>query len=83
LTTTITSLDFHPSGQILSIGSKWAKNALRLVHIPSYTTYQNFPGIKSGQIKFAFSSAFNKHGDYLAVGNDEGKVMGYHLSHFS
>mmetsp|Transcript_4977 Transcript_4977/g.7454 ORF Transcript_4977/g.7454 Transcript_4977/m.7454 type:complete len:272 (-) Transcript_4977:153-968(-) len=39
LTTSITSLKFNPTGQLLSFSSKWKKNAVRMVHIPSYTVY--------------------------------------------
>ena len=39
LTTTLTTLKFHPSSQILLIASKWKKNAVKLVHLPSFTVF--------------------------------------------
>jgi len=39
LTTSITDLKFHPSSKMLALCSKWKKNAVRLVHLPSYSTY--------------------------------------------
>lgn len=52
LTTSITDLKFSPSSQSLAFCSKWKKNAVRMVHIPSYTTFQNFPGAAVGILKF-------------------------------
>ena len=31
------------------------KNALKIAHIPSYTVYQNFPGVAPGVLKYAFA----------------------------
>jgi U3 small nucleolar RNA-associated protein 18 len=36
LTTAITDLKFGPTGQTLAFCSKWKKNSVRMVHIPSY-----------------------------------------------
>jgi U3 small nucleolar RNA-associated protein 18 len=36
LTTAITDLKFGKTGQTLAYCSKWKKNAVRMVHIPSY-----------------------------------------------
>ena len=39
LTTAVTDLKFGPTSEVLAYCSKWKKNALRLVHIPSFTAY--------------------------------------------
>jgi len=59
LTTSITDLKFHPSSKLLALCSKWKKNAVRLVHIPSYTTYQNFPGAAVGILKYPMNLDFD------------------------
>ena len=59
LTTTITDLKFHPGSQLLAFCSKWKKNALEMVHVPSLTTYQNFPGAAVGILKYPFNIDFS------------------------
>ncbi|CDW85091.1 u3 small nucleolar rna-associated protein 18 homolog [Stylonychia lemnae] len=83
LTTAITDLKFNPTSQILAVCSKWKKNAIKLIHIPSYTVYQNFPGVAIGVLKFALTIDFSYSSEFLAFGNDEGKAHLFHLSHFS
>ena len=39
LTTAITDLKFNSTSQILGICSKWKKNAIKLIHVPSYTVF--------------------------------------------
>lgn len=79
LTTSITDLSFHPSSELLTFCSKWKKNAVRMVHIPSLTTYQNFPGAAVGILKFGMNMDYSHTGDLLAMGNDEGKVHMWNL----
>ena len=79
LTTTITDLKFHPSSHLLAFCSKWKKNALKLVHVPSLTTYQNFPGAAVGILKYPFNIDFSNQGEYMVMGNDEGKAHLYNL----
>jgi len=75
LTTPISHLHFSPdpAGQLLIMASRWKKNALRLVHLPSCTVYRNWPTDKTplGRIS---SVAISPDGGYLAVGNEAGKV---------
>lgn len=84
LTTSITDMKFNPTSQLLAFCSKWKKNALRMVHLPSYTTYQNFPGAAVGVLKYPMTLEFSQStGEYLAMGNDEGKVHLWHMPFFS
>ncbi|KAF2834823.1 WD40 repeat-like protein, partial [Patellaria atrata CBS 101060] len=43
LTTPTSVLSFAPDGQVLAVASRWKKDALRLVHLPSCTVYRNWP----------------------------------------
>ena len=63
--------------------SKWKKNATRLVHIPSYTVFQNFPGVAAGILKYGMSLDFSHSSEFFALGNDEGKAHLFHLNHFA
>jgi len=82
LTTSITDLKFNHSSEMLALCSKWQKNAFRLAHIPSYTVFQNFPGVAPGVLKYPFCVNFSHSSEFLAMGNDEGKAHLFQLSHF-
>lgn len=73
LVTPTSCLEFSPDGQLLVLASRWKRDALRLVHLPSCTVYRNWPTSQTplGRISaVAFSSA----SDILAVGNEQGKI---------
>ncbi|PQE29299.1 hypothetical protein CJF30_00004367 [Rutstroemia sp. NJR-2017a BBW] len=73
LTTPTSNLQISPDGQILAFSSRWKKDALRLVHLPSCTVYRNWPTASTplGRIT---SVAFGSGSDVLAVGNEAGKI---------
>ena len=83
LTTAITDLKFNSTSQLLAVCSKWKKNAVRLVHIPSYTVYQNFPGGGLGMLKYPFCVDFSSTSEFFGLGNDQGAASLYHLNHFA
>lgn len=80
LTTPTSHLVFSPDGQILAMSSRWKRDALRLVHLPSCTVYRNWPtGFTAlGRISsVAFAAGEVVEGEchsVLAVGNEQGKV---------
>lgn len=73
LTTPTSCLEISPDGQLLVISSKWKKDALRLVHLPSCTVYRNWP---TSQTPFGrvTAVAFNAQSTLLAVANEQGKI---------
>lgn len=73
LTTTTTCLEFSPDGQLLMLASRWKRDALRLVHLPSCTVYRNWPTAQTplGRIT---AVAFSRASDMLAVANEQGKI---------
>jgi len=81
LTTTVDSLAFNHDGQLLAMASKWNRDALRVVHVPSRTVYANWP---TGQtpIRYPSALAFSPNSGMLAVGNDRGRVLLYRLRHY-
>lgn len=81
LTTTISSLQFSPDGQILCMASRATKDALRLVHLPTFKVFANWPtsGTPLGKVT---SVAFSPRGEMLAVGNEQGKVRLWRLNHY-
>ena len=73
LTTPTSCLEISPDGQLLVISSKWKKDALRLIHLPSCTVYRNWP---TSQTPFGrvTAVAFNAQSNILAVANEQGKI---------
>lgn len=73
LTTPTSNLVFSPNGQILCIASRWKRDALRLVHLPSCTVYRNWPTAQTplGRIT---AVGWSPEGHMLATGNEQGKV---------
>jgi U3 small nucleolar RNA-associated protein 18 len=73
LTTPTSHLTFGTDGQLLVMASRWKKDALRLVHLPSCTVYRNWPTDKTplGRVS---SVALSPDGGMLAVGNEQGAV---------
>lgn len=73
LTTPTSHLIFSPDGQLLIMASRWKKDALRMVHLPSCTVYRNWPTSTTplGRIT---GVAFGPGSDVLAVANEAGKI---------
>lgn len=90
ITTPTSNLVFSPDGQLLAMSSKWKRDALRLVHLPSCTVFKNWPtsstplgritgvAIAAGNIAGGVGSAQGQgQGDLyalLAVANEQGKI---------
>ncbi|KAK3174894.1 hypothetical protein OEA41_002140 [Lepraria neglecta] len=73
LTTPTSHLEFSPDGQVLCMASRWKRDALRLVHLPSCIVYRNWP-TSSTPLGRITSVAWAPNGEVLAVGNEQGKV---------
>ncbi|PGH00815.1 U3 small nucleolar RNA-associated protein 18 [Blastomyces parvus] len=73
LTTPISHLVFSADGQLLVMASRWKKDALRLIHLPSCTIYKNWPTSNTpfGRIS---AVAIAPTSDMLAVANEQGKI---------
>ncbi|OKL55625.1 hypothetical protein UA08_09086 [Talaromyces atroroseus] len=73
LTTSITQIVFAPDGQFMVMASRWKRDALRLVHLPSCTVYRNWPTSNTpfGRIS---SVAISPQSNLLAVANEQGKI---------
>ncbi|KAL2613808.1 hypothetical protein R1flu_025500 [Riccia fluitans] len=82
LVTTVDNLRFNCDSQILAIASRMKKNALKLVHLPSYTVFANWPSQQT-PLHYVHSLDFSPGGGYLAVGNAAGNVLLYRLRHYA
>ena len=81
LTTASTTMQWNHDGQILGIASRAKKDALRLVHFPTMRVFANWPtsGTPLGHVT---SLAFSPASQYVAIGNNRGKVLLYSLRHY-
>nr|OQO31750.1 hypothetical protein B0A51_00652 [Rachicladosporium sp. CCFEE 5018] len=80
LTTPTSHLAFSHDGQMMVMASKWKRDALRMVHLPSCTVFKNWPTDKTplGRITgVAFCEGSAVGGDVyavVAVANEQGKI---------
>ena len=81
LTTPTSHLAFSPDGQILAMASKWKRDSMRLIHLPSCTVFRNWPTSSTplGRITgVAFADGGVVQGSdahsVLAVANEQGKI---------
>uniref|UniRef100_A0A336KPI7 CSON012145 protein n=1 Tax=Culicoides sonorensis TaxID=179676 RepID=A0A336KPI7_CULSO len=82
LSTTISSTVFNPSAEILAICSADVSEAARMIHFPSLTAFNNFPGnlTRFGHPRIM---AFSPMGGFFAIGNRDKTVALYRLKHYN
>ncbi len=73
LTTPISHLEFSQDGQLLCMASRWKRDALRLIHLPSCTVYRNWP-TSSTPLGRITAVAWSATSEMLAVANEQGKI---------
>ncbi|TFY60987.1 hypothetical protein EVG20_g7224 [Dentipellis fragilis] len=78
LTTSISAARFNHDSQLLAIASNVKKDQMRLIHLPSLTAFSNWP-TSSTPLGHVTSIDFSQGSDYVAVGNNRGRVLLYHL----
>nr|XP_014430082.1 U3 small nucleolar RNA-associated protein 18 homolog [Pelodiscus sinensis] len=83
LVTAATSLSFNPTTEILAVASNAADDAVKLVHIPSFTVFSNFPVFRKKLIYLAQSMDFSPRSGFFSIGNNKGKALLYRLKHYS
>jgi len=82
LTTSISTLRFNHDSQLLAIASKSKKDQMRLIHLPSLTAFANWP-TSNTPLGHVASVDFSPGSEYIAMGNNRGRVLLYHLRDFS
>ncbi|CAM8960201.1 unnamed protein product [Rhodiola kirilowii] len=81
LTTRVNFMKFNHDAQILALCSSMKKNSLKLVHVPSFTVFSNWPPTNRA-LGYPTSLDFSPGGGFMAFGNAAGKVMLYKLHHY-
>ncbi|XP_066598487.1 U3 small nucleolar RNA-associated protein 18 homolog isoform X2 [Prorops nasuta] len=81
LVTDITALKFNPTTEILAIASKEKENAFKMLHIPSFTVFSNFPTIET-KMSNPIAIDFSPGSAYLGVTNNTFNAFLYRLKHY-
>ncbi|XP_056406589.1 U3 small nucleolar RNA-associated protein 18 homolog [Hyla sarda] len=84
LVTAATSQVFNPCAQILAVASEKLDDAVKLVHIPSFTVFSNFPvQSKNKFIHCARAMDFSPNSGFFSIANNKGEALLYRLKHYS
>lgn len=78
LTTSVGFMKFNNDAQILAISSSMKKNSLKLIHVPSFTVFSNWPP-PNRTLHYLTCLDFSPGGGFMAMGNAAGKVLLYKL----
>lgn len=81
LVTKITNLKFNASSEILAAVSQDHPNAVKLVHIPSYHIFPNFPK-PSFNLNNIGVVNFSPNSGYMALGNNKNSASLYRLKYY-
>ncbi|KAL4653427.1 hypothetical protein ACB092_01G302400 [Castanea dentata] len=82
LTTKVDFLKFNNDAQILAISSSMKKNSLKLIHVPSFTVFSNWPPLKKS-LQYPLCLDFSPGGGFMAMGNASGKVLLHKQHHYN
>ncbi|CAB1341622.1 unnamed protein product [Coregonus sp. 'balchen'] len=82
LVTSATSLRFNPTSEILAIASRADDEAARLVHIPSFTVFSNFPMFQRKTIYRAHYLDFSPNSGFFSLANNKGHAPLFRLLHY-
>jgi U3 small nucleolar RNA-associated protein 18 len=74
-------IKFSPSNEIMAIASRNTKDAVRLIHLPTFTPFTNWP---TQQTPFSYVQdiAFSADNSRVAFANDKGRVLLYKVPHY-
>ncbi|KAL6963461.1 hypothetical protein U1Q18_012491 [Sarracenia purpurea var. burkii] len=81
LTTKVDFMKFNNDAQILAISSTMKKNSLKLIHVPSFSVFSNWPP-PNQTLCYPRCLDFSPGGGFMALGNAAGKVLLYKLRHY-
>lgn len=82
LTTSISSIKFNATSEIMAMSSNCIKDAVRMVHLPTGLVFNNFPGIQAKLDRPSVMS-FSPQSGYLAIGNLAKEVSLFRLKHYN
>jgi len=81
LTTQTQHVKFNHDSQLMGISSAEIDRQFRLVHLPTCTTFANFP-MQNDPLKKIIDFDFSPNSGFLALSNSNGRVLLYRLNYF-
>jgi U3 small nucleolar RNA-associated protein 18 len=81
LTTCVDHIQFNSTSELMLIASRREKDALRIVHVPTMSVFENWPTNRT-PLHCINAVDFSPNSGMLAVGNDRGRVLLYRLNHY-
>ncbi len=81
LVTPVSKLKFSPTSEILAMTSELKDNAVKLMHVPSRTVFENFPSWNFN-LRRVNCLDFSLNGGFMSIGNNRGAANLYRLNHF-
>lgn len=81
LVTPITRLKFNSHSEILAMASDKKHNAFKMMHLPSFTVFSNFPTFQTN-ISMPEAIDFSPASGYLGISNRSGTAFLYRLKHY-
>ncbi|KAL2489550.1 U3 small nucleolar RNA-associated protein 18-like protein [Forsythia ovata] len=81
LKTEVNFMKFNNDSQMLAICSNMKKSSLKLIHVPSFNVFSNWPPLNQA-MHHTNCLDFSPHGGFMALGNAAGKVLLYKLHHY-
>ena len=81
LTTGLDNVKINPSGEMMVLTSRWKRNAVRLVHLPTQTVFSNWPNLRT-KLAYVNTACFSRNNQFMALGNDLGNVIVYNFEHY-
>ncbi|KAI4498275.1 hypothetical protein M0802_006761 [Mischocyttarus mexicanus] len=81
LVTSISALKFNPTSEILAIASDKKPNAFRMLHLPSFNVFSNFPTFQT-TMSMPCVIDFSPNSGYLGISNLSYKAFLYRLKHY-
>ncbi|XP_043785841.1 U3 small nucleolar RNA-associated protein 18 homolog isoform X1 [Apis laboriosa] len=79
--TSITNLKFNSYSEILAMASDKKHNAFKMMHLPSFTIFSNFPTFQTN-ISMPQAIDFSPGSGYLAISNKSNTAFLYRLKHY-
>ncbi|KAJ9452458.1 U3 small nucleolar RNA-associated protein 18-like protein [Diplonema papillatum] len=82
LATEVSILKFNSTGELILSGSEKKKDAARLLHVPSLSTFANFPRIGHHYRKPTCGD-FSPNSGLMCLGNDRGRALMFRLNYYT
>lgn len=81
IVTPITKLKFNPTSEILAMASDAKANSFKMVHLPSFKVFSNFPTSKTKMYN-PLDIDFSPESGYMSVSNNRGYAYLYRLKRY-